>query len=75
MQENQNTSAGARGAPDWRPAKGEPDWVFNLYQSSVWPGFIRRAFDLHPLELKDQRFPPGSEIMVEPPPRTPQAGG
>ncbi len=46
----------ALGAPDWRPVKGEPDWVFDRYQASPWPNFIRHLFDLHKLQPEDRRF-------------------
>jgi len=46
----------ARGAPDWRPTRGEPDWVFECYRASAWPHFIRRMFELHKLLPEEQRF-------------------
>ena len=56
----------ARGAPDWRPAKGEPDWVFDGYQASPWPHFVRRLFDLHKLQPEDCRFEPHETPIQRP---------
>jgi hypothetical protein len=60
-------TSSARGTPEWRPVKGEPDWVFACYQASAWPHFIRRLFDRHQLQPKDQRFTVNGEPRTSSP--------